>query len=501
MRVKKLGLLLAMLAIASLSFMRLDCEDVVDKVKDAASGLDITKVDFREKAIYFTDPLYDYKAGKLGQQEEGKYKIIDIIGKKKIKKYVPVLIYFTDYIDGDTFDKDNVKFIDQETKKELPGLYLLTFRWDGSVKVPKIKNLKDAMEAVKNFKDFPKKSMAVIIPFSAPKGKVKITINGKDLKDVKGFPMAGKPKPPTAPTAASLNPAPGTPAATEPVAPAVLTDDAKATALPADQQCITDPDAEPIYEADAEADTTEYTPRSVSTTIDFEADDGNFVFSGNAGRITLASVFTSTDAAKKPDFAGQGFATKSVLLTSGELYYFVSGSDFWCANTAGTSIDDTKMAVDGASSTMSAVLNTGGKKYVKFDYYFISAEIPEWCAESTNYNDELTVSIASTSGRGQPTFAAIETQSKYFGVKTQLPNLKCGSSGTDLPATFANSSNDKSFAIANLTPANALIKQTASFALDGLGEEINLTITVSDVGDNWNTTMAVIDNVRFDDAE
>jgi len=479
MKLQKVLVVLAAIAIASLSFMRLDCEDV----KDVAGGdIDITKQNFLAKSVYFTDPFYAYKAKK--QEQEGKYTIIDIVGKAKIRKFVPVLIYFSDYIDGDTFSKDTVTFTDKATSKTLPGLYLLTFRWDGSVKAPKVKDVQGAIEAAKEFAKtpLPKKSMMILIPFAKPTGKVAIKIDGKNLKDVGGNPIKGKPvKPVTAPSATNLGPA---------TAP-----DNKDT-LPADMQATID-ETDPIYTDEVDADGgADSEPRpAVVEPIRFNEATPVFTFSGNAGIANMKSIFTTANG---PVFAADDNAA---LLTSGELNYFVSATDQFCADATSTAtsskIDAAKMSLEGKTSSMTAILTVPeGMTKVVFDYYFLSAEIPVYCSAGSNYDDEMIVSIASTSGKGQPILQTVETQTKYSSVKTQLVPLLA--TATDLPKGFANASNSGKFALANMTPANAKTMQVASFDVSGLDKEISVSITVSDVGDSWNTTMALIDNIRFE---
>jgi hypothetical protein len=498
MRVKKLGVLLLMAAIFAGSMLAIGCDAIEDAIK---SGKDVKELveyfndiefpssasDLADKAYYFPEPFYAYKTTVENDEEQvkGEYEIIDVVGASKVRKYSPIKIYFDDYIDFKTFKKANVSLKDA-SGDEVPGLYLLTFRWKqipgGDFRIKKASDITDKIDDFKKI-DIPKQSMILIIPFTKITSKVTLSFDGEEVLDVGGNELKGAP----------------------------VTKNETPTELPKEgdeKPGTTKPDTtKKQCTIEGEADTTE--PADAKSPGDrIRIGDGstfNVTYDGNAGLIDITTVFP--DANQRPNFGSDEFGSEAALLTTGDVYYYVDNTNNFC-DTDGNGQDDDKYSIDGKSSSMTLNIKLGSEKKLKFDYFFISAEVDEWCSATTNYNDEVVVTIAPTDG--QPIVTTIETQAQYADVKGDLDDtyeLNVGKElidddDTSVTNGFDNYTHDGTFCVCADADAiendEVFDAKTAEFDLSDFSGDIVLTIDISDVGDSWNTSMIVVDNIRFE---
>jgi hypothetical protein len=108
------------------------------------------------------------------------------------------------------------------------------------------------------------------------------------------------------------------------------------------------------------------------------------------------------------------------------------------------------------------------KKYISFNYDFISEEFDEWVGKG--YDDVFKVSVSGSSGSYSEPVASVNT----IGVDNSFPVNFGGLSGADHTGWL-----------------------TKTIDISSLGSPIIISFEISDVGDNVVTSAVVIDNINF----
>lgn len=502
MSIKKFGvlvlsLLLAMGVFTSCSELE-DAEalqELIDYFSDIESPAD---QNLEETPYYFPDPFYAYRTyeGNQGETDadgdewEG-YIIEDVVGLDNAAKYKPIKIYLSEYIDFKTFKEDNFTVTDA-AGAQVPGLYFITFQWKQMPDIPtKFGSMDDLLDAVDGGSDLagadvPDKSMIVVIPFVKVTGKLTVNFNGENIKNYHDKPLYA---PPVIPTASEIETAASTAGADPATKPGAVTQDTTAST----NTSITSQTAETRTEPAVRAETTAITFEDADTA-------GEFTYSGNAGRVAYAELFPGTTPAihfSTDTETGVTLGSYAALLTSGDVY--ISGTLGFCKDASADKVDSTKKAISGKESSVTFNIDVTGKTKLKFDYYFVSAEIENWCKTGVAYDDELNVAVSPRGTSGNPTIATIQSQSEYADEveadKTIITYLSTDSTGTQLPAGFDNYTNDGKFGVASEVVTSPHAVHTAEVDVTDM-TAITVTITVTDMGDGWNTTFATIDNIR-----
>ncbi len=126
--------------------------------------------------------------------------------------------------------------------------------------------------------------------------------------------------------------------------------------------------------------------------------------------------------------------------------------------------------IDDRYSTLTsgAIPVPGWATQLRFDYYFISSEFPDWIGSV--YDDTVTLQI---SGAGGSHSVVLESINRYSASDVIPIDLNWGE-----------------------TPHHTGLS-TAAMDVSTLGSEVSVSITITDVGDTAYPSMIIVDNFRF----